>query len=758
MSRRRRNDGGEADGRASKRARRPAQTTTKHLYLVLDDGDEATYTIHNLDVDDDDGVIHAPDADRPSTRFVAAPAAGGGQMHFLAMAGNIVAVNGQGGPTVVYDTAAAALTFESPLPGRLSSSGALAVVVEDGGGEARRELYALTSLGEHMPASFEALSWARDPYASPSSLLFSSSSSPGRHYYWSWKNVADTPPPFGEEEAVTAYAVHPDGRTIFVSTTTGGDGDRSGRTYSFDTGRRKWRRHGEWVLPFRGQGYFDGELDAWVGLHREVHGGVSACQVASRGGARPPEYIETLDYDIVAASSSSKNQRQRATLTYMGDGMFCAVETSELVGTPSSPSKGGGGVEVHVTVFGLKYNRRGELQARVRRAGGAFPLPKQHVSSRRRDDDDDDGGGEAYRRHRHEKRLRPPAQQKHLYLVLDDWDRGYSIHKLDVDVDDPGVIHGGLDHDHDAGGVPAVRFAAPGSSCGMQFFPMRGGSIVMVSDDAALTLVYDTGAAALTIGSPIPGLLAGGLAIAMPGGERLYALTSLGERFPDAFEVLTPAGGCCGWSWTNAPAPPPPPFEEAVTAYAVHPDGHTVFVSTSGDGDGGTYTLDTKHGEWRRLGDWLLPFHGQGFFDAELDAWVGLLRHGDTICACQVPSRGGGGGGSSRPPEWDTLDDDTVKSRRRRRRRRRRPGCRRATLTYMGDSKFCVVDSVECDGDDDDNDGDGVVEPPECEVHVAVFGLKYNRRGELKATARRATGSFRVPKHFSWFSPMAFWM
>ena len=165
MSRRRRNDGGEADGRASKTARRrPAQTTMKHLYLVLDDGDEATttYTIHKLDVDDDAGIIRAPDVDRPATRFAAAPAAGGGQMHFLAMAGkNIVAVDGQGGgPTAVYDTEAAALTFASPLPGRLSSSGAgLAVVVEDGGHGGGEALYALTSLGERMPASFEALSW-----------------------------------------------------------------------------------------------------------------------------------------------------------------------------------------------------------------------------------------------------------------------------------------------------------------------------------------------------------------------------------------------------------------------------------------------------------------------------------------------------------------------------------------------------------------------------------------------------------------------
>ncbi|EAZ21278.1 hypothetical protein OsJ_36931 [Oryza sativa Japonica Group] len=344
MSRRRRNDGGEADGRASKTARRRPGADEDEAPLPGARRRQRGYY-----------YLHHPQARRRRrTRALSRrPTSTGRRLGFAAGASgrwwpNAFPRHGPGrtssrstaqggGPTAVYDTEAAALTFASPLPGRLSSSGAgLAVVVEDGGHGGGEALYALTSLGERMPASFEALSWARDPCASPSSLLFSSSSSPGRHYYWSWKNVADTPPPFAEEEAVTAYA-----------------------------------------------GYFDGELDAWVGLHREVHGRVCACQVASRGGARPPEYRETLDYDSVS-SSRSKNRRQRATLTYMGDGMFCAVETCETPPTSSSSSEGGGGgggVEVHVTVFGLKYNRRGELQARVRRAAGAFPLPKQHVPS-----------------------------------------------------------------------------------------------------------------------------------------------------------------------------------------------------------------------------------------------------------------------------------------------------------------------------------------------------------------------------------------
>uniref|UniRef100_A0A0D9WAE4 Uncharacterized protein n=1 Tax=Leersia perrieri TaxID=77586 RepID=A0A0D9WAE4_9ORYZ len=264
----------------------------------------------------------------------------------------------------------------------------------------------------------------------------------------------------------------------------------------------------------------------------------------------------------------------------------------------------------------------------------------------------------------------------------------------------------------------------------MRFFPMRGGHIAVVSD-AAPTLVYDTAAAALVTGGSLPGFLSdgGGLVLAMPGGEKVYSLTSsLGVGFPCAFEAFSPDDG--SWSWKNEAAPPPPPFEDSavVTAYAVHPDGRTVFVSTSGGGG--------------------------GFFDVELDGWVGL-RHGDTIRVCQVPSRFGDD--DARTPEWDTLDDDDhgvwVS------RSRRHGGRRHATLTYMGDSRFCVVESVALDEEERDNDDDDVAElAAQCEVHVAVFGLKYNRRGALKTTARRANGSFRVPKHLSRFSPVAFWM
>jgi hypothetical protein len=58
-------------------------------------------------------------------------------------------------------------------------------------------------------------------------------------------------------------------------------------TYSFNTERSEWRCHGDWALPFFGQGYFDNELDAGFGLHRE--GYVCCCQVASRSRSSTSE-------------------------------------------------------------------------------------------------------------------------------------------------------------------------------------------------------------------------------------------------------------------------------------------------------------------------------------------------------------------------------------------------------------------------------------------------------------------------------------
>jgi hypothetical protein len=71
-----------------------------------------------------------------------------------------------------------------------------------------------------------------------------------------------------------------------------------------------------------------------------------------------------------------------------------------------------------------------------------------------------------------------------------------------------------------------------------------------------------------------------------------------------------------------------PPFDSScVSSYAVHPDGHTIFVSVTGyklnpglilpnHGDlSSTFTFDVESLEWTHVGDWILPFRGQAYYD-----------------------------------------------------------------------------------------------------------------------------------------------
>ncbi|KAL5212002.1 hypothetical protein ABZP36_022849 [Zizania latifolia] len=71
---------------------------------------------------------------------------------------------------------------------------------------------------------------------------------------WSWESVPSSLP-FDDDEFIAGHAVHPDGRTIFVSVHNrrhDDDADRKKSTYSFNTVRSVWTWHGEWMLPFHG--------------------------------------------------------------------------------------------------------------------------------------------------------------------------------------------------------------------------------------------------------------------------------------------------------------------------------------------------------------------------------------------------------------------------------------------------------------------------------------------------------------------------
>jgi hypothetical protein len=365
--------------------------------------------------------------------------------------------------------------------------------------------------------------------------------------------------------------------------------------------------------------------------------------------------------------------------------------------------------------------------------------------------------GQDSRSQGHVKRSRRPEGKKHLYLVVDDWEKGYSIRRIDPDTMLP-------DSDDSActgqdptplPEPPAFRFVA--AALDTQF-AATGNNIVVVSRAGcgtaeAPTLVYDTGAAALAVAPPLPGDLAGPILTAA-GGDALYALTTLGAGLLSSLEAFSWARCTCDedepgrptheWSWkTVAAAAPQPPFApESVVSHAAHPDGRTVFVSTRDDDAGGedTYSFDAERRGWSWLGAWALPFRGQGHFDRELDAWVGLdAAEPGHVRACQVASRAPSAG----PPESDRTEEEVF-----RRAVDEEEGTRSAaTLAYVGGSRFCLVESVARGEDVDDR-----------VVRVVVFGLKFDRKGKLRTTSNRTTSSYVAPNYVPSFSPVAFWM
>ncbi|RLM73807.1 hypothetical protein C2845_PM15G20610 [Panicum miliaceum] len=355
------------------------------------------------------------------------------------------------------------------------------------------------------------------------------------------------------------------------------------------------------------------------------------------------------------------------------------------------------------------------------------------------------------------------AAETDLYLVVDDWELGYSIHKLDVD-----------EFESDAGGggnklrrLPepcALRIEAP-ADCSPAILASIGTKIFFITDRwfraETPMLIYDTETASLAVGPrPTPALRPLGFIFFVPVDQRLHAFNPRRGGQQCSFEVLSRAPRdeedefrlsriAERWSVASVPAPMPLGKHELVTAYAVHPDGRTIFVSAwnrsrlVGERDEGTHSFDTRSSVWTWHGEWKLPFHDQGYYVEELDAWVGLRRDG-FLCSCAVASRGG----TAALPEWKlgrkTLFREDPKSH-----------VGAPMLTYMGDGRFCLVECAPRPGltvSEALNDEDG------CVLHVTIFEVKYGKRGELETTALHLARSYLVTRYTRGFSARAFWM
>ncbi|CAM0953689.1 unnamed protein product [Alopecurus aequalis] len=283
-------------------------------------------------------------------------------------------------------------------------------------------------------------------------------------------------------------------------------------------------------------------------------------------------------------------------------------------------------------------------------------------------------------------------------------------------------------------------------------FAALGSNIIATSNQCAATVVFDTETDALAIGNPLPDALLNADNFFVTAGDMLFAFSYYLMLRPPSFEVMTTATkdemrSLCpstDWSWKSIPTP----FtkRQRIESYALHPDGRTIFVSVYSSEVSGTFSIDTEKRKWRRHGEWMLPFQLQGYFDAELDAWVGLHPDG-YICSCQVPSLSTTT--SMQQPSWKMAEEQKIWSPQFQ-----VPKAQGATLTYMGNSRFFIVDCLLADGFEFQ---DAFRDPNGCVLHMTTFHLKYNREGELRIVDRNTT-SCPVSRQLPSFSPVAFWM
>ncbi|KAL6627285.1 hypothetical protein ACP70R_031011 [Stipagrostis hirtigluma subsp. patula] len=363
------------------------------------------------------------------------------------------------------------------------------------------------------------------------------------------------------------------------------------------------------------------------------------------------------------------------------------------------------------------------------------------------------------------------TSKPHLYLVLEDWENGYTIRKIDVESFDA-AGDGGVNskEPEPLPDPPLLRVEAEHGQAA--FFTAVGTRILAMHRSAGAGIpVLDTATLGLVVAPRPPGdALAQCPTLVAVGGDRIYGLECgrASDREPRHFEVLpAPAPPRRKqWSWSTVPAPLPfnPLF---VASYAVHPDGRTVFFSVecfgSNKRNSGTFSFDTKLIEWSYRGDWLLPFRGQAHYDGELNAWVGLGGHSDDadtrrhVCSCDVVEPGGA---VTPPPAWKVGAELLFCKDKKR-----HAG---AALVYMGDSRFCLLESVKPKAGkkkkkkkkNKEAGSHGPPNPPRHLLHATVFGLKYGKQGELTTSMRRRGRCYVVPEEAANFlgNPVAFWM
>ncbi|EEC74572.1 hypothetical protein OsI_10134 [Oryza sativa Indica Group] len=176
-------------------------------------------------------------------------------------------------------------------------------------------------------------------------------------FVWGWHALPN--PPF-QHEHVTSYAVHRDGRTIFVSI-----GGESSATFSFDTAESvrdgcMWKNHGQWQLPFSRK---PGTTTSWRICSMDVIS--DDCENGQAVKYTREELATTVsDHELVTG----------VTLVSMGGGSkFCVVECC-LDHSVSVPF-------IQLVTFSMMYGKNGELTTGNSRQFREYKNIPQGVSS-----------------------------------------------------------------------------------------------------------------------------------------------------------------------------------------------------------------------------------------------------------------------------------------------------------------------------------------------------------------------------------------
>uniref|UniRef100_A0A0D9YIY8 DUF1618 domain-containing protein n=1 Tax=Oryza glumipatula TaxID=40148 RepID=A0A0D9YIY8_9ORYZ len=358
--------------------------------------------------------------------------------------------------------------------------------------------------------------------------------------------------------------------------------------------------------------------------------------------------------------------------------------------------------------------------------------------------------------------------KRRLYMVLDDSKHGYGFRRIDMD-----EYYFEADDSGDDSALERMTEYLPSRRCLRVKAPRRqamlfkalGTKIIAThpSPTCAAIPAYDTRAQAVSAGPAWPpgegdSTLPSCSTVFVPVGDRLYALDGGGDSGRAvSFQVLFPSGGDGWWSWSSVASAAPPPFDPSrITSYAAHPNGRAFFVSVARKDvpffpalsrgwlwlhAGSTFCFDTESLEWTDYGCWMLPFQGQGLYDAELDAWVGICRHPDKpgrLCSSDVPApRIRGRDSRWRVPSCK-IGKDVLFCKDKERHRG-------VALQYMGsDSNFCLLECVE--------------QPAATAsrlMYVRMFRLKYGKDGGLRTATRGRWGRcFLLPPEASSFDVM----